>query len=168
MINLKENIKRIRTEIKKSILNSNYKNEEMYVITYKKYIDYKTVKFFIAQPQNVGKINSRNITVEPIYENGMLIGNILIKSVLKIGEFYFKYSDEAVRSFIENMDFNLSHHTYKYLLGDYKSIARSCHKFNYKSRMKMIESNFNDESVKHYLMLCKERNWDCNYGGVKR
>ncbi len=166
MKNLINDIIRIKKEIKADILCSIYKDAKMYVLNYKKYINYKEQEFFIAQPFFVGKINSRTLTINAKYENGFLYCDILINGIYKVGNFYFKYNE--IEEFIGDFYFNLSHHIYKYINSEYYSISRICHYFNYKSRMKMIELKQENEKIDEYLMLCKERNWDCNYLGIKR
>lgn len=167
MNNLNENISILKREIKNIILSSNYKNNQMFVLTYKPYLIDQTNIFFIAQPLFVGKINNQNLTINPVYEDGMLICNILIKRIYKIGVFYFKYNDKNVIDFIDNFDFNLEHHTYNYILGEYGKIKSKSHKFNFKSRMRMKDLNNSENIIEKYLILCQEKNWDCNYRGVK-
>ena len=78
MNNLNENISILKREIKNIILSSNYKNNQMFVLTYKPYLIDQTNIFFIAQPLFVGKINNQNLTINPVYEDGMLICNIFV------------------------------------------------------------------------------------------
>lgn len=169
---IKENIEIINRDAKIAILDSHYKGEEMFVISYKYYMmNNNEETFFIAQLISVGKINSRSLTINTIYDRGILVCNILMQGVHKIGEFILEYSDECSNDFISGFYFDLNHHLNpdnRYIiLGEYKKLAARCHQLNYKSRSKMIKLEVNEEKVKEYLMLCKEKNWDCNYLGEK-
>ena len=160
MNNLKENIKKTTESIKKIIL-SKYKNHEMFVVMFKEYAEHNQEKFFMSQAFNVGKMNCKNLSIVPKYENGFVRCDILMQGIYKMGEVFFKYNEKNDADFIDKFHFNLTHHMFNYINGEFRTITRICHGFNYKSRMRMVELNVNEEQVEEYLNLCKVKNWDC-------